>query len=196
MIEWNADPAIFIAKAISPHASRRVLNEPAPPAQDCHVIVPEDQLSLAIGRDGQNARLAAKLTGWRIDSRSVFRSRSETLQLVRSLFALLEQIGEELLQTIRTCWCASRKDATFSRRYTNCQVHRPVERRLVAARTPEKQAEPEKPSFWRAFCFGIRNQHPRQRSAGACCLYPAGSGYNTLQSWQQKCVPSRTTSCA
>ncbi len=69
IIEWNSDPVVYISKAISPARVAGVyLTEHAKTAT---VVVQEDQLSLAIGRDGQNARLAAKLTGWRIDIKSL-----------------------------------------------------------------------------------------------------------------------------
>lgn len=75
VIEWNADPAIFIAKALSPaRVSDMLLEEDFDTGRTATVIVPDDQLSLAIGREGQNARLAAKLTGWRIDIKSVSES--------------------------------------------------------------------------------------------------------------------------
>ena len=75
VIEWNADPAIFIAKALSPaRVSDMLLEEDLDTGRTATVIVPDDQLSLAIGREGQNARLAAKLTGWRIDIKSVSES--------------------------------------------------------------------------------------------------------------------------
>ena len=65
VIQWSADPAAFVAHALSPAQVLGVdLNEADKTA---NVVVPERQLSLAIGREGQNARLAARLTGWRID---------------------------------------------------------------------------------------------------------------------------------
>jgi N utilization substance protein A len=65
IIQWHPDPAQFIAKALSPARVREVyLDEDERQAE---VIVPDDQLSLAIGREGQNARLAVKLTDWKID---------------------------------------------------------------------------------------------------------------------------------
>ena len=68
VIEWNADPSIFIASALLPAKIMAVdIKEEEKFAQ---VIVPDDQLSLAIGKAGQNARLAAKLTGWKIDIKS------------------------------------------------------------------------------------------------------------------------------
>ncbi|MCS6872505.1 MAG: transcription termination factor NusA [Anaerolineae bacterium] len=74
VIEWSPDPAVFIAKALSPaHTSSQYvyLEDDLDHGNTATVIVGEDQLSLAIGREGQNARLAAKLTGWRIDIKSV-----------------------------------------------------------------------------------------------------------------------------
>ena len=65
IIPYNEEPARFVAKALSPARVREVLVDDAD--RQATVIVPDDQLSLAIGREGQNARLAAKLTGWRVD---------------------------------------------------------------------------------------------------------------------------------
>jgi len=68
IIEWSADPATFIANALSPARVLMVqINEDEHAAR---VIVPDNQLSLAIGKEGQNARLAFKLTGWKIDIKS------------------------------------------------------------------------------------------------------------------------------
>ena len=65
VILWDADPAVYVANALSPAKVSRVLID----AEKSYagVIVPDDQLSLAIGKEGQNARLAARLTGWHID---------------------------------------------------------------------------------------------------------------------------------
>jgi transcription termination/antitermination protein NusA len=68
VVPWAEDPATYVASALSPAKVDRVVID-----EDSHtatVIVPDDQLSLAIGKEGQNARLAAKLTGWRIDIKS------------------------------------------------------------------------------------------------------------------------------
>jgi N utilization substance protein A len=65
IIPYNEEPARFVAKALSPARVREVLVEDE--TKEATVIVPDDQLSLAIGRDGQNARLAARLTGWKVD---------------------------------------------------------------------------------------------------------------------------------
>ena len=80
VIEWSPDPAAYIAKALSPARVNGVyLNEHTKGAKTATVVVPEDQLSLAIGRDGQNARLAAKLTAWRIDIKSLPEAASDAL---------------------------------------------------------------------------------------------------------------------
>ena len=71
VIEWNPDPSGFIAKALSPARVTGVYLDEMDESKTATVVVPEDQLSLAIGRDGQNARLAAKLTNWRIDIKSL-----------------------------------------------------------------------------------------------------------------------------
>jgi N utilization substance protein A len=68
IIPYNDEPARFVAKALSPARVREVLVDDED--KQATVVVPDDQLSLAIGREGQNARLAAKLTGWRVDIKS------------------------------------------------------------------------------------------------------------------------------
>ncbi len=87
IIKWSPDPAEFIANALTPAHVLSVFvaeNEKA-----CRVVVPDNQLSLAIGKEGQNARLAAKLTGWRID----IKSQSQAAQM----FDMPQEIEEEPL---------------------------------------------------------------------------------------------------
>jgi N utilization substance protein A len=101
VIEWNPDPALFIAKAISPARVNGVyLNEQkSGGGKTATVVVPEDQLSLAIGRDGQNARLAAKLTSWRIDIKSLPEAGADALSKLMSdasLAAMLETEQENI----------------------------------------------------------------------------------------------------
>ena len=68
IVKWDEDPAVYIANALSP--SKVVSVEVFPDEKASRVVVPDYQLSLAIGKEGQNARLAAKLTGWKIDIKS------------------------------------------------------------------------------------------------------------------------------
>jgi N utilization substance protein A len=80
VVQWDAEPGNFIANALSPAKVMNVLLEDDPETgKTATVIVPDRQLSLAIGKEGQNARLAAKLTGWRIDIKSATETAEETL---------------------------------------------------------------------------------------------------------------------
>jgi N utilization substance protein A len=100
VIEWNPDPATFIQKALSPaRVSGVYLDEDPERGRTALVVVPEDQLSLAIGRAGVNARLAARLTGWRIDIKSLVEAASESLSRLRTdpLYTdLVERFAESL----------------------------------------------------------------------------------------------------
>ncbi len=85
IIKWSPDPAEFIANALNPAHVLSVFvaeNEKA-----CRVVVPDNQLSLAIGKEGQNARLAAKLTGWRID----IKSQSQAAQMFELAAPAIEE---------------------------------------------------------------------------------------------------------
>src|SRR5687767_699212 len=68
IIPWNTEPARFVAKALSPARVREVYIDDE--TKEATVIVPDDQLALAIGKEGLNARLAARLTGWKVDIQS------------------------------------------------------------------------------------------------------------------------------
>jgi transcription termination/antitermination protein NusA len=100
VIEWSTDSAVYISKALSPARVMAVyLNDDPLAGRTALVIVPDDQLSLAIGREGQNARLAAKLTGWRIDIKSLseaaadaYRKLQEEPRLADTVAANAEQI--------------------------------------------------------------------------------------------------------
>lgn len=79
VIEWSPDTETFIANALSPAKVTSVILEETPEGRTATVIVPDRQLSLAIGKEGQNARLVAKLTGWRIDIKSETEAAAEGL---------------------------------------------------------------------------------------------------------------------
>ncbi len=113
VVEWNANLAQYISNALSPAKVQAVLLDEEGPIKTATVVVPDRQLSLAIGKEGQNARLAAKLTGWRIDIKSESEARAEGLDRIiaeraqeaamratEDLLARAEQIlrseGEEL----------------------------------------------------------------------------------------------------
>jgi len=99
ILEWNPDPEIFIGNALLPAKVTKVTitntNE-----NRAEVIVPDDQLSLAIGRKGQNVRLAAKLTGWRIDIKSESEVGSKLKeQLTEEIFKSDVESDDDLSQT-------------------------------------------------------------------------------------------------
>ncbi len=79
IIPFNEEPARFVAKALSPARVREVLVDDE--NKQATVVVPDDQLSLAIGKEGQNARLAARLTGWRVDIKSETEFAAEEAEL-------------------------------------------------------------------------------------------------------------------
>ncbi|HAJ48619.1 MAG TPA: transcription termination/antitermination protein NusA, partial [Alphaproteobacteria bacterium] len=97
---WSGDPATFIVNALAPaEVAKVVLDEDT---RRIEVVVPEDQLSLAIGRRGQNVRLASQLTGWQIDilteaeesdrRQTQFRARTELFMNALSVDETLAQL--------------------------------------------------------------------------------------------------------
>jgi len=91
IVPWSADAARYVCSALSPAAVSKVIIDEAQQAMD--VIVPDDQLSLAIGRRGQNVRLAVQLTGWKIDIKSETKMREIAEWLARAVSAV-EGCGE------------------------------------------------------------------------------------------------------
>jgi len=83
VVEWSKDERVFIANALSPAKVTDVYLNPADKV--AKVVVPDRALSLAIGKEGQNARLAARLTGWRIDIKSETEAAEEREQLAREM---------------------------------------------------------------------------------------------------------------
>ncbi|MGA2503954.1 MAG: transcription termination factor NusA [Anaerolineales bacterium] len=152
IIEWNADPVMYISKAISPaKVSGVYLNEPEKTAT---VVVQEDQLSLAIGRDGQNARLAAKLTGWRIDIKSLIEAAGDAIVKLQSdpSFANIAEVEHKnipLVEDILTKKTEGRP-ITPEEFMTLIQFVERVERRTVEQKKATAAAEEERVSAARA----------------------------------------------
>ncbi len=145
VIEWSPDAVVYISKAISPARVTGVYLNPAIyEHKTATVVVPEDQLSLAIGREGQNARLAAKLTGWRIDIMSVTEAAAKALEKLRedkSLASLAKEEAEtmerveELLKMKSEGRILNMDDSTLIARFVDR-----VERRGEADRKEEIDA--------------------------------------------------------
>jgi N utilization substance protein A len=143
VIEWNANQEQFIAKALSPSRVTGVYLEDDPDTgRTAVVIVPDDQLSLAIGREGQNARLAAKLTGWRIDIKSVTEAVQDALaNLSRpaladlsSQTALIEEM-QRILEKKAANKTVQPEEYSAMARFADM-----VERRMLAERQVARQA--------------------------------------------------------
>ena len=98
IVEWSEDPAVFVANALSPSEVLHVAVDEE--ERSTTVVVPDYQLSLAIGKRGQNARLAAKLTGWKIDIKSETDARElgvyPPVALLEEETATLEEAFEEV----------------------------------------------------------------------------------------------------
>ena len=102
VIEWNADPTVFITKALSPAKVLSVHPLPQPEGKDTKaatVVVPDDQLSLAIGREGQNARLAARLTLWHIDIKSITEALNDALAKLEGNAEMIAWVGPDVEQS-------------------------------------------------------------------------------------------------
>jgi N utilization substance protein A len=97
IVEYDEDPARFVCAALAPAEVSRVIIDEANHAME--IIVPDDQLSLAIGRSGQNVRLAAQLTGWKLDINSESRVKEMREFAERSLGSL-PGINEMLIETL------------------------------------------------------------------------------------------------
>jgi len=149
VIEWNPDPALYIAKALSPARVTGVyLNELAKGTKTATVVVPEDQLSLAIGKDGQNARLAAKLTSWRIDIKSLPEAASDAIYKLQneSEYAELATQEAEVVSQVEIILAKKLegRPVTPEEYQTLSQFVDRVERGLVRRRELEKKAEEER----------------------------------------------------
>ncbi len=100
IIDWNADPALFISEALQPAKVLRVdteitTNEDGSQERKAKVIVPDSQFTLAIGRSGQNVRLAARLTGFKIDIKRESDEIIEATQLMGDAFQVVESDGDD-----------------------------------------------------------------------------------------------------
>jgi N utilization substance protein A len=145
IIQWDPDPVIYISKAISPARVSGVYVTEADGSRTATVVVNEDQLSLAIGRDGQNARLAAKLTGWRIDIKSLTEAAADSIMKLKSdveLAALLPN-AVELIPAIEEILTkkAENRPVTPEEFTTLSQFVDRVERRTIQIKEEAVRAE-------------------------------------------------------
>jgi N utilization substance protein A len=133
VIRWSPDPATYISNALSPARvdEVRLVN---PDERQAHVLVPEDQLSLAIGKEGQNVRLAARLTGWKIDIKDAGKYDYEVEdQKLAELQASREAAAAE----------AEAKAAEAAAKAAAAQAAREAKMAAIAAAAAEVEAELE-----------------------------------------------------
>jgi N utilization substance protein A len=152
IIEWNPDPVLYISKAISPAKVSGVYLSEA--EKTATVVVQEDQLSLAIGRDGQNARLAAKLTGWRIDIKSLTEAASDAIVKVQTdpTLANIAEVEHAHIPAIEEILTkkSENRPLTPEEFLSLIQFVDRVERRTVEQKKAEAVAEEERVSAARA----------------------------------------------
>jgi N utilization substance protein A len=132
VVEWNPNPARFIANALSPASVINVTLEETEAGKTANVVVPDRQLSLAIGKAGQNARLAAKLTGWRIDIKNESEALEETKRRAEQEAALAA--ARALLAEAEEAARAEAEEA---------EAPEEVEPEVAAEEVPVVEAEPE-----------------------------------------------------
>ena len=154
IIQWDQDPIVYISKAISPARVSGVYLMDDEGSRTATVVVGEDQLSLAIGRDGQNARLAAKLTGWRIDIKSLSEAAGDTLNKLESnaeLAALLPAAVESIPQIREITAKKAENRPITPEEYTALgQFVDRVERRTLQIKEEAARAEEERNAAARA----------------------------------------------
>ena len=149
VVEWSDDPAVFIANALSPaQVSSVALNSAEGIAT---VIVPDKQLSLAIGKEGQNARLAAKLTGWRIDIKSasaieIEKTTEEAVEVKQAIVEAEESLTEPAVQEKINEIEALEPEAAGEEEAT-VPAATPTDYELVLAAEIQKQAKPTEIRF-------------------------------------------------
>lgn len=145
VVLWHPDPNIFIANALSPAHVLRVKTDPAGGA--AVAVVPDGQLSLAIGREGQNVRLAAKLTGWKIDIKSASVAQEEmALRAAEELVGemkepAVEEAEEEIVEEIIPVEAVLAKESPQDGQIRFAEDILPIRERSVAEKSKKDIAD-------------------------------------------------------
>ena len=168
IIQWDQDPIVYISKAISPARVNGVYLADSEGARTATVVVGEDQLSLAIGRDGQNARLAAKLTGWRIDIKSLSEAAGDTLNKLQNnaeLMAILPAAVEVIPQVQEILAKKAEGRPIMPEEYTTLgQFVDRVERRTIQIKEEAARVEEERTIAARAEIPAAAFQMPLEQA--------------------------------
>ncbi len=187
VIEWNTDPAAYIAKALSPARVTGVyLNDHVRGTKTATVVVPEDQLSLAIGRDGQNARLAAKLTAWKIDIKSLPEAAADAVYRLQNdpAYVTIAENEKDIVTQLEATLAkkAEGRPVTPEEYQVMSQFVDRIERGLVRQREKEKLAEEEQQRIAQANIPQEAFEIPLE-DLGVSLRYTSilgGSGYTTI----------------
>ena len=143
IIPWNPEPARFVAKALSPARVREVYLDDE--AKEATVVTPDDQLALAIGKEGMNARLAARLTGWKVDIKSDTEFATEEAEAAFAGDGEQEEFTgrcSAILSTGKRC----PNTALPGSRYCGVPAHQELARKEAAGELPvEPEPAPEEP---------------------------------------------------
>lgn len=170
IIQWDQDPVVYIQKAISPARVSGVYLSEEEGARTATVVVGEDQLSLAIGRDGQNARLAAKLTGWRIDIKSLTEASSDALVKMQNdpeLAAMLPTAQEQMPQVEEILAKKAENRPVMPEEYTLLgQFVDRVERRMIQVKEEASRVEDERISAAQADVPAAAFNMPLEQATG------------------------------
>ena len=148
VVEWSGNLRTYISNALGPAKVQSVILEEDSNIKTAIVIVPDRQLSLAIGKAGQNARLAAKLTGWRIDIKSETEAHAEGLDLLAAEQAQLAAGEQDLLSMAEKI--LRDKDESSSSEDTFRQAAELLQRRDAANRSADQGAPAEWPETFPA----------------------------------------------
>lgn len=170
IIQWDQDPVVYIQKAISPARVSGVYLAEEEGARTATVVVGEDQLSLAIGRDGQNARLAAKLTGWRIDIKSLTEASSDALVKMQNdpaLATMLPTAHEQMPQVEEILAKKAENRPVMPEEYTLLgQFVDRVERRIIQVKEEASRVEDERISAAQADVPAAAFTMPLEQATG------------------------------
>ena len=187
VIEWNNDPVVYIAKALSPARVTGVyLDDYTKGAKTATVVVPEDQLSLSIGRDGQNARLAAKLTSWRIDIKSLPEAAVDAIYKLQNQpeFAKLAQQEAEIVPQVELILAkkAERRPVTPEEYKVLSKFVDRVEQGLIQQLKKEREAEEEERRIVQASIPEAAYDIPIEESGISLrfCNILGGAGFTTI----------------
>jgi transcription termination/antitermination protein NusA len=159
VIRWSPDPATYIANALSPARVEevRLMN---PDDRQAHVLVPDDQLSLAIGKEGQNVRLAARLTGWKIDIKDAAKYDYDAED------RKIEALAEERRQYHESTWEEESEEEEFEEEFAE-ESNLDVGNETGSIEKPQDNlsAEPEDPESDAAGAdgFGVEASEALQR---------------------------------